>query len=630
MLRAVESEHSSLLANHRFLKPLRVDGNGGGEDEAADYSSGGDEPIDEQQLLCRHSMRHEMMTAEGATVVLQTTRFRKHYRSMLQCISRNFGKGFVLGGGANAALGLVGWLLALAKGGGKAAKNKKGGAQEVGLLARAFGGDTLTTGVFGGSLLSLYNLGMYVTRFEGGLLHTYRGAVAGVLAGGLASRALSPGMRNTLALFFFVRGAELQARLAAGRGLVPSIPHADTALMSLVSAQAMWAWMFRWESIDPGYLRFLNHHGQKELPVLHSINAQQRGLPFALDAVNAVRAAGQARLGLFGATRKLPPVVFDAAKAAATATATAAAAAAAAGGAAMAHAHDHSALCRIIHPDTESCTRHVLEYFVRGWRLAVPVYLPVYLLPMLLFGSKRLLRDPHGSLYHLVTGVATSSTFLSLYTTIGFASICGLRRVCHPASVGTAASHVSLGALGGVLCGLANLAERKSRRIELALFVMSHALRSLWYVLRTDKVLPPWLVRWLLRHDRGASLMMAWGFGVVMHAFVRHPAMLRSSYFGLCVRLFDSEDHRHALFGKSDYVQTPRGGHAGAAGGGAGGGGGGGGRGGGGTATQTSPRRAVPAVPPLGSKVAPPRLVLTSQKKPQKEGLASVDEAGGD
>jgi hypothetical protein len=608
VLRAVESEHSSLLANHRFLKPRRVDGDGEGEEGAAD-SSGGDEPIDERQLLCRHSMRHEMMTAEGATVVLQTTRFRKHYRSMLQCISRNFGKGFVLGGGANAALGLVGWLLALAKGSGK---NKKGASE--GLLARAFGGDTLTTGVFGGSLLSLYNLGMYVTRFEGGLLHTYRGAVAGVLAGGLASRALSPGMRNTLALFFFVRGAELQARIAAGRGLVPNVPHADTALMSLVSAQAMWAWMFRWESIDPGYLRFLNHHGQKELPVLHCINAQQRGLPFALDAVNAVRAAGQARLGLFGATRKLPPVVFDAAGAAA--------AAAAAGGAAMAHAHDHSALCRIIHPGTESCTRHVLEYFVRGWRLAVPVYLPVYLLPMLLFGSKRLLRDPRGSAWHLVTGVATSSTFLSLYTTIGFASICGLRSVCHPASVGTTASHVSLGALGGMLCGLANLAERKSRRIELALFVMSHALRSLWYVLRTDKVLPPWLVRWLLRNDRGASLMMAWGFGVVMHAFVRHPAMLRSSYFGLCVRLFDSEDHRHALFGKSEYVQTPRG---------AGQGGGGGGDGG--TATQTSPRRAVPAAPPLGSKVAPPRLVLPNQKKTQsqpQQGLASVDEAGGD
>ena len=77
VLRAVEQEHASLLHNHRYLR--NVDSYlDAGEDEDEVAKAGGESTLDEtaaeQQLLRRHSMRHEMTTAEGGTVVLHRTR----------------------------------------------------------------------------------------------------------------------------------------------------------------------------------------------------------------------------------------------------------------------------------------------------------------------------------------------------------------------------------------------------------------------------------------------------------------------------------------------------------------------------------------------------------------------------
>eukprot|EP00937_MAST-01D_sp_MAST-1D-sp2_P007957 g7957.t1 len=504
VLRAVETEHQAYHPQ-RVLDTI-VEGPDEDEISGASCSS---LSVDDSSLLRRRSLHSELVTADGV-VVMQTHRFRRHYRSLLQCISRNFGKGFVLGLGAKGVLGVLYGLLSLAR----------GKRPALGALVGAGG---LDYGMYFGSVLSAYNTVMYVTRFETGLLHHFRGALAGALAGAVSSGLAPAGHRQTIALFFLVRGIELQVRMWVRRRWLPAVPHADTLLMMATSAEVMWAWLFRSESLDPSYLRFLNHHGQKNTAVLRTIDRVYRARPLdRLPALNAARAA-------MGA---------------------AAIPASAAG--CTAHLLDPTAVCELVHPG-QSCSAHFVRYFANGWRLALPVYLPVYAVPMLLFNGKRLATAPLASMRHLLQGVALSATFLSAYTSIGFGYICTTRRVLHPSVVGAAAAPLLLGLGGGAVCGLANFAEKRSRRIELALYVLTHALRSAWAVIKADGVLPAWLIRALLRRGRGEALMMSYGMMMVMHAFVRHPQMLRRSYFGLCVRLFDSEDHRHALFGKSTY-----------------------------------------------------------------------------
>ena len=42
----------------------------------------------------------------------------------------------------------------------------------------------------------------------------------------------------------------------------------------------------------------------------------------------------------------------------------------------------------------------------------MPVYLPVYLIPLVLFKGKAIVKDPTGTLGHTALGVARSSVFL--------------------------------------------------------------------------------------------------------------------------------------------------------------------------------------------------------------------------
>jgi hypothetical protein len=45
--------------------------------------------------------------------------------------------------------------------------------------------------------------------------------------------------------------------------LIPEIPHADTLLMALSSAEVIWAALFQRPTLDKPYMAFLDHHSGK-------------------------------------------------------------------------------------------------------------------------------------------------------------------------------------------------------------------------------------------------------------------------------------------------------------------------------------------------------------------------------
>jgi len=64
----------------------------------------------------------------------------------------------------------------------------------------------------------------------------------------------------------------------------------------------------------------------------------------------------------------------------------------------------------------------------------------------------------------------------------------------------------------------------------------SQALVSLWDVLKTSQYVKPL--------PYGEVLIFALSFASIMHAFVRHPKDIRSTYSSIIQRFFDS-DERH-------------------------------------------------------------------------------------
>ena len=146
--------------------------------------------------------------------------------------------------------------------------------------------------------------------------------------------------------------------------------------------------------------------------------------------------------------------------------------------------------CELRHPG-QSCVVHISQFLYQGFLRAIKVYLPVHLLPLVMyelapvaqcgtgivpahvffwcalsFGHKRLLSDPAGSAKHAVFSIARSSAFLTSYCSSAWLALCIQRQW-----FGIRASWVGFtcGAVGGSAVAL----EKKGRRVELALYVVA-------------------------------------------------------------------------------------------------------------------------------------------------------------
>jgi hypothetical protein len=220
-------------------------------------------------------------------------RFRKTqwYKSLFQCLARNYGKGFLIG--------CTGWGIVSTS---RALMGLSRGRKEA-ILPQIFNAYTAEWGSLLGGMLAFFNGAMYITAREQigykndrelallqrkktfldtlrGLLHHYRGAIAGAMCGlGMALGPDDRETRKTLALFMFIRAFEMEVRIWVEKGWLPNIPNADVLLMALSSSQVLWAWIMEPSANDPFYQTFLNRHGQKPRPIIDFLNDMFRGLP---------------------------------------------------------------------------------------------------------------------------------------------------------------------------------------------------------------------------------------------------------------------------------------------------------------------------------------------------------------
>ena len=127
-----------------------------------------------------------------------------------------------------------------------------------------------------------------------------------------------------------------------------------------------------------------------------------------------------------------------------------------------------------VHPSTgDSTLLYLLLRFIVGVRDASVVYLPVHIIPAVLFKGSAFLEDPVRSTLKVIRKVLQSSSFLGLFIALAWTPILLLRRALK--------RDTSLGVfLGSLACGFAIFAERKSRRKEFAMFVAPRVLH-IWF-----------------------------------------------------------------------------------------------------------------------------------------------------
>uniref|UniRef100_A0A0D9WZ11 Transmembrane protein 135 N-terminal domain-containing protein n=1 Tax=Leersia perrieri TaxID=77586 RepID=A0A0D9WZ11_9ORYZ len=223
--------------------------------------------------------------------------------------------------------------------------------------------------------------------------------------------------------------------------------HGDALLFSLASAQVMYAFVMRPESLPKSYQDFIQKTGPVVEPVYKAVRDSCRGVNVDLIGLSAYL-ANKKNSNLINLT-KSPPIIP----------------------------------CSVIHPDRASCLAHNVSVTSSTFKKTFPLYFSLTFVPFVVLRLQKFLESPAATCWRALVGAVRSTTFLSAFVTFFQGAICLHRKVATK-------DHKLVYWFAGLLSGLSILLEKKARRAELALYVLPRAGDSLWYILINRHLLP--------------------------------------------------------------------------------------------------------------------------------------------
>jgi hypothetical protein len=183
--------------------------------------------------------------------------------------------------------------------------------------------------------------------------------------------------------------------------------------------------------------------------------------------------------------------------------------------------------CELVHCGTggANCYKNALYRWLRGWRMSMAIYVPVHLLPRLLFNPRGFASAPLANMLKTLMGAARSAAFLATFIVGNRFPICLARSVVPRWLPGVPFTFWDAGigqALGSIACGFSIFIEEKRKRAEMALYVAPRALFA-----TAESAKPGWLSQghrsalWAERMTFGTAV------GVVVAAARYRPELLR-------------------------------------------------------------------------------------------------------
>ncbi|KAK9219590.1 hypothetical protein WN943_008236 [Citrus x changshan-huyou] len=276
------------------------------------------------------------------------------------------------------------------------------------------------------------------------------------------------------------RWRALLAGLIAGPSMLltgPNTQHTSLAIYILMRAAVLAsrsAYILKQESLPPSYKSFLNKHGGKDAVILQGVKEIASCLPFSnLEAIEKFYKT-------MGVDIKLDP--------------------------------EMKVPCSIVHGN-QGCLTHVVSFFIQAYKRALPVYLPVYLIPALIVHRKGLLERPYTILGKGLLGTARSSLFLSVYCSSAW-----IFEKCN----------IPMVAMGTFPTGLSLAIEKKSRRMEISLYCLARAIESFCTCLADIGYLPQ--SKNLKRAD---VVIFSLSTAIIMHCYAQEREVFRSKYLNV-------------------------------------------------------------------------------------------------
>lgn len=350
--------------------------------------------------------------------------------------------------------------------------------------------ETLRYGLFLGTFAGTFVSMDEVIAALGGHRRTarWRALLAGAVAGQSMLLTGLEAQHTSLAIYILMRAAVLASRCGIkserfGRICKPlTWKHGDIFLMCLSSSQILSAYILNQESLPASYKSFLNKHGGKDPVILQGVKDIASGKPFT--NLNAIKKYYKT----MGVDVKLDP--------------------------------NMKVPCTIVHGN-QSCSGHIISFFIQAYKRALPVYLPVYLIPALIVHRKGLLQRPYTILAKGLIGTARSSLFLSVYCASAWMWTCFLFRIFKRCNV-------PMVAMGTFPTGLGLAIEKKSRRMEISLYCLARAIESFFTCIADAGYLPQ-----SRRIKRADVVVFSLSTAIIMHCYAQERDVFRSKYLNV-------------------------------------------------------------------------------------------------
>lgn len=345
----------------------------------------------------------------------------------LRTLLRQAGRAAVIGGSIRFSLRAALWLFSLLKKSGR-----KVDKEALLQIVRS----SLRTALFCGSYVGTYKLFLF------SLKRRFATATKGwneCLAGSVAALTLiieEPGTRMLLGHYLLARAFQCIWNRKKAQGVLKiNIPHGDAILFSLACAQIMYAYVVNPSILPESYYKFIRDTGPIPEVVLSNVRRFIQGKAIHVNDIQA-----------YGA--KYGQVISE----------------------------KDCMKCLTLHPMQPNCFLNFVRVFFQTFSRVITVYLPVALIPSLVFYRQAWLKSPALRTLHVVKDTLQSSTFLSLFCSLYQFFVCFFHRVFR-----IPLSQQVLFALCGFACAFPSiLVEKKRRRAELALYALPRAWESLY------------------------------------------------------------------------------------------------------------------------------------------------------
>jgi len=174
--------------------------------------------------------------------------------------------------------------------------------------------------------------------------------------------------------------------------------------------------------------------------------------------------------------------------------------------------------CHHLHPGM-SCPQDVFIKCLRNLKWSAKAFIPIHLIPFLLFKRKDLKNHPKRALLHALHKYVNSILYMTSGCCILFGLQCFLTNYTNLSSAAINAIRPVFGS------GLGSLFESESRRQELSLFVLPRVLDGIWLLLKHRKIVGDFPI--------GANLVFALAMGIISYYHHKKDGCIKHSFRAL-------------------------------------------------------------------------------------------------